>query len=64
MYSIDAIPTCFYHPIKVIFLDDNRSFLDALDLEFGAQINMLTLTRPDKTLLAIDNHSQNIRQRP
>ncbi|HHF0530468.1 TPA: response regulator [Legionella anisa] len=60
MTILDSRPTCFHHPIKVIFLDDSRSFLDALDLEFGAQLNMLTLTNPDTAIQTIDNHSQNI----
>ena len=60
MTIIDARPICFYHPIKVIFLDDSRSFLDALDLEFGAQLNMLTLTDPDTAIQIIDDHSENI----
>ncbi len=53
----DARPTCFYHPVKVVFLDDNRAFLDALDLEFSTQINMLTLTNPDLTMQKINCHS-------
>jgi len=56
MTSINTKPTCYYHPLKVIFLDDNRAFLDALELEFSSQINMLTLTNPDTTMQAIDNH--------
>lgn len=62
MTVINAKPTCFYHPIKVIFLDDSRSFLDALDLEFAAQFNMVTFTNPDTAFKAIDNHNQNITQ--
>jgi CheY-like chemotaxis protein len=58
MTIIDTRPTCFYHPIKVIFLDDNRAFLDALDLEFSTQINMRTLTNPDTTMQVIANHRQ------
>ncbi|MBA2652072.1 MAG: response regulator, partial [Tatlockia sp.] len=54
----DARPTCFYHPIKVIFLDDNRVFLEALDLEFSTQINMLMHTNPDATMQEINSHSQ------
>ncbi|EHL29704.1 response regulator [Legionella drancourtii] len=60
MTITDVIPACFYHPIKVIFLDDSRDFLDALDLEFGTRINMLTLTCPDTTLQEIDNYCQDI----
>lgn len=62
MTVIDAKPTCLYHPIRVIFLDDSREFLDALDLEFGAQINMLTLTNSNMTMQLIDSHSQDIIQ--
>ncbi|HAT1722151.1 TPA: response regulator [Legionella pneumophila] len=62
MTIIDARPTCFYHPIKVIFLDDNRAFLDALDLEFGEKFNILTLTNSDKAFQLIDNDSQDVSQ--
>lgn len=62
MSIINAIPTCFYHPLKIIFLDDNRAFLDALDLEFGARINMVTLTNPDTALQEINNNSQDFTQ--
>ena len=60
MTITDAGPICFYHPTKVIFLDDNRDFLDALDLEFGTQINMLTLTSPDTTIEMINIDSLDI----
>ncbi|HAT9127188.1 TPA: response regulator, partial [Legionella pneumophila subsp. pneumophila] len=62
MTIIDARPTCFYHPIKVIFLDDNRAFLDALDLEFGEKLNILTLTSSDMAFHLIDNDSQDVTQ--
>ena len=59
MAIIDARPTCFYHPLKVVFLDDNRAFLDALEFEFCTRFNMTTLTNPDETLRIIDKNSQN-----
>ena len=62
MTIIDAKPTCFYHPIKVIFLDDNRAFLNALDLEFCAKINLLTLTSPDVAFQEIDNFNMDVLQ--
>jgi len=62
MTIIDARPTCFYLPIKVIFLDDNRAFLDALDLEFGEKLNILTLTSSDMAFHLIDNESQDVTQ--
>ena len=46
--TTDPKLACFYHPIKVIFLDDNRAFLDALDLEFSSKFNILTLTNSDQ----------------
>ncbi|WP_412755090.1 response regulator [Legionella pneumophila] len=62
MTIIDAKPTCFYHPIKVIFLDDNRTFLDALDLEFGEKFNILTLTSSDMAFHLIDNDCKDVTQ--
>ena len=62
MTIIDARPACFYHPIKVIFLDDNRSFLDALDLEFGEKFNILTLISSDQAYNLIDDDNQDIIQ--
>ncbi|MBA2653357.1 MAG: hypothetical protein H0U73_14000 [Tatlockia sp.] len=58
MIISNASPTCFYHPIKVVFLDDNRAFLDALDLEFSTQINMLTHTNPDTTMQEITSYNK------
>lgn len=60
MTILDLTPTCFYYPIKVIFLDDNRTFLDALELEFSSHINMLTFTSPDAALCAINNDSEDV----
>jgi CheY-like chemotaxis protein len=58
MMLTEASRSCLYHPIKVVFLDDNRSFLDLLELEFGADINMLTFTNPDTALHEISSHSK------
>ena len=60
MTIVNVRPTCFYHPIRVIFLDDNRAFLDVLDLEFGQKFNMMTLTSPDTAFRVVDNHSQDL----
>ena len=62
MSIINARPVCFYHPLKVIFLDDNPEFLEALDLEFGSKLNMVTLTNPDKTMELIKIHNQDMIQ--
>lgn len=62
MTIVNARPTCFYHPIRVIFLDDNRAFLDVLDLEFGQKFNIMTLTSPDTAFRVVDNHSQDVIQ--
>lgn len=58
--TTDLIPTCLYHPVKVIFLDDNRSFLDAIELEFNDRINMTTFTNTDDALREIDKNSRDI----
>lgn len=62
MAIICSEPTCFYYPPKVVFLDDNRAFLDALELEFSANINMLTFTRPGEALQAIDSYKEDVNQ--
>jgi len=30
-------PICFYHSITIVFLDDNASFLDAIQLDMSPQ---------------------------
>lgn len=56
MTITDANPACFYHPIKVIFLDDSRAFLDALDLEFGEKYNILTLESAEQAYNLLDGN--------
>lgn len=60
MTYFDSTMPYFHHPIKVIFLDDNRQFLDALDLEFGEKFDMLTFTESEEALRAITKHGQYI----
>jgi CheY-like chemotaxis protein len=57
MLTVNTKPVPFYHPTKVIFLDDNRAFLDALKLEFFDQINMKTFTDSDEALMFIENNN-------
>lgn len=52
----------FYHPTKVIFLDDNKGFLDALSLEFFDQKNVFMFTDPDKALEAMEQNTENLLQ--
>ena len=52
--------SCFYYPTRVMFLDDNRAFLDALELELSAHIRMLTFTDTKDVLHALDNSHQPI----
>lgn len=49
---------CFYYPIKVIFLDDNKEFLDALVLGLDNKINMYTDTNPLNVIKMIDNQKE------
>ena len=53
MSFLEATKACFYFPTKVVFLDDNEVFLNALELEFGNQDNMMMFTCPDKARDAI-----------
>lgn len=53
-------PTCFYHPVKVVFLDDNQAFLDALSFEFCDHKNMVMLTNPDEAMALISQSREDL----
>lgn len=52
--SVLAKPTCFHHPVKVLFLDDNQAFLNVLSMEFGQKENFIMLTDPDEAMHLIN----------
>lgn len=52
----------FYHPTKVVFLDDNQAFLDAVALEFHEQENLLMFTNPDSAMEQCKNSNESIFQ--
>ena len=56
MSNLNTKPTYFYHPVKVLCLDDNRAFLDLLELEFNEKLNLTTLTNPKVALQVIEDH--------
>ena len=58
MRNLELAKACLYHPTKVVFLDDNQGFLDALELEFGDQKNMMMFTCPDMAMSAINNREE------
>ncbi|HBS51798.1 MAG TPA: hypothetical protein DEA62_02260 [Coxiellaceae bacterium] len=41
---------CCYYPTTVVFIDDNRSFLDNVVLGFDESINTITFTEPTKAI--------------
>lgn len=43
----------FYHPVTILFLDDNQNFLDMVDIELHSKFNMLFFSNPDLALQAI-----------
>lgn len=51
-----------YHPVTVMFIDDNKGFLDSIELELGDKIRMIMYTDPCK---AVENFSseENIAER-
>src|SRR5438046_5642457 len=51
--------TSFYHPTTVLFLDDNRAFLDVLELEFGSHERILTFTNQAEALQTIESSNEN-----
>ncbi len=63
MRILELAKACFYHPTKVVFLDDNQGFLDALELEFGDHKNMIMFTCPDKAISAINDGEEFISRR-
>lgn len=52
--------TYFYHPIKIIFLDDDQIFLNTLSLEFGHRKDMVMLTDPDSAMFLIKQSKTNM----
>jgi len=52
----------FYHPTKVVFVDDNQSFLDAIALELYEQENILLFTNPESAMQLCKNNNENILQ--
>lgn len=53
-------PNIINFPTKVIFLDDNQSFIDAIALEFHEQENMILLTNPDKAMHLCKDSSEDV----
>jgi CheY-like chemotaxis protein len=48
-------PLTFYHPTTIVFLDDNRNFLNAMELHFGSIFDIKLFTSPDQALKEIDD---------
>ncbi len=48
--------TCYYHPTTIVFVDDNKSFLDNILLELDENINACSFTDPTKAIEYIKNH--------
>lgn len=59
MILMNKSPPYFYHPLRVICLDDNQDFLDALEIEFAEKFDILTFTDPKQTLEIISKNSNN-----
>ncbi|USQ15557.1 response regulator (plasmid) [Legionella lytica] len=55
MNLFNATITSFYHPTKIIFLDDNQAFLDAMALGFHEQDNIFMFTTPEGAMEFIKN---------
>jgi len=47
---------CCYYPTVVVFIDDNRSFLDNVLLELDENINARSFTEPTKAIEFLRNH--------
>jgi len=53
-------PSCLYHPLTVVFLDDNESFLDAIKLGSDKSALIRTFSDPTEALAAINSEEENI----
>ncbi|CAL7964077.1 Two component response regulator [Gammaproteobacteria bacterium] len=47
---------CCYYPTTVAFIDDNKSFLDNILLEFDENINTCSFTEPTKAVECLKSH--------
>lgn len=57
-YTIN--PTCLYHPLTTILLDDNKNFLDALKLGLPKDKQILSFNQPAQAATAISHEEENI----
>lgn len=55
-----STPACFYHPTTVLFLDDNKVFLNSLELEFGDKKGTLTCADPVDARHILDQSDEDI----
>lgn len=51
------IPLCFY-PTQIVFVDDNRDFLDALSTTFSKQFNVQTFDNTEAALNSINQYQR------
>lgn len=51
---------CLWHPINVLFLDDNQGFLDSLALELNHSGQIMVTTNVDKAKRTLDQNQENI----
>ena len=55
-------PACFFHPITVLFLDDSKNFLAALELELTSKGNLITCTNSNEAAKLVDESQSNINE--
>lgn len=60
MTKFTVLPSCLYHPLSVIFLDDNQSFLDAIKLGMENSDKILTCTSSKDALSLISLEDESI----
>ncbi len=52
-------PTCFYHPTKVLFLDDNINFLQTIEMDFSPIFDCITMTNTNQARKIIATSNEN-----
>lgn len=55
-----TVITCLSHPVSVLFVDDNESFLDTLAHDLRAQGRLITCAKPHKALEILKQSNEDV----
>jgi CheY-like chemotaxis protein len=55
-------PACFYHPVSIVFLDDDKAFLNALEMQLGKHGGMRVFMKSDEALSAVAQSEEDVNE--